>query len=131
MQMQANYQPIMIRTLLQSGGKATKDVEVYNVLEKKYGIVTEHDNEFILNTEELTAEQSQQLIALCNWKILTQPLLLEELIEAFDKNKSLFDPGRITLEESESLRSPFVSNFPPEDKFSNYLEQAQSIIDSF
>jgi MoxR-like ATPase len=34
------------------------------------------------------------------------------LIEAFDKNKSLFDPDRITLEESERLRSSFVSDFP-------------------
>jgi tRNA G18 (ribose-2'-O)-methylase SpoU len=63
MQMQANYQPIMIRTLLQSGGKATKDdiaakikelnsekedqvfknVPVYDVLEK-HGIVTKYGN---------------------------------------------------------------------------------------
>jgi hypothetical protein len=132
MQMQANYQPIMIRTLLQSGGKATRDdiatkikdlnsekedqdfknIPVYEVLEK-HGIVRkQHGTEYILNTEELTAEQSRQLVALCNWKILTQPLKFEELIEAFDKNKTLFDPDRITLEESEKARSSFVSDFP-------------------
>jgi MoxR-like ATPase len=131
--MQANYQPIMIRTLLQSGGKATKDdiaakikelnsekedqdfknVPVYDVMEK-HGIVRKHGNEFVLNSEELTAEQSHQLIALCNWKILTQPLQLEELIEAFDKNRNLFDPNRTPLDELEKLRSAFVSDFPLE-----------------
>lgn len=37
---------------------------------------------------------------------------MEELINAFDKNKSLFDPDRITSEEREKLRSSFVSDFP-------------------
>lgn len=133
MQMQANYQPIMIRTLLQSGGKATKDdiaanikelnsekedqefknVPVYDVLEK-HGIVRNDGNEFVLNSEELTADQSHQIIDLCNWKILTQPLHLEELIEAFDKNRNLFDPNRTPLDELEKLRSAFVSDFPLE-----------------
>jgi hypothetical protein len=94
MQMQANYQPIMIRTLLQSGGKATKDdiaakikelnsgkvdqdfknVPVYGILEK-HEIVRKHgNNEFVLNSVELTKEQRQQLVALCSWKILNLPL---------------------------------------------------------
>jgi hypothetical protein len=42
-----------------------KDVPSYDVLEK-HGIVRKHGNEFVLNREELTAEQSRQLIALCN-----------------------------------------------------------------
>ena len=33
------------------------------------------------------------------------------MIDAFDKNKSLFDPDRITLEEREKLRSSFISDF--------------------
>jgi hypothetical protein len=37
MQMQANYQPIMIRTLLQSGGKATKDdIAANNIIHNTY-----------------------------------------------------------------------------------------------
>jgi hypothetical protein len=39
-------------------------------------------------------------------------LQFEELIEAFDKKRSLFDPDRISLEESEKLRTSFVSDFP-------------------
>jgi hypothetical protein len=106
--MQANYQPIMIRTLLVSGGKTTKDdiaakikelnsddqerdfknIPVYEVLEK-HGIVKREKNEFILNIIELTGEQRQQLIALCNWKINNMPLQIEELIQAFNKNRTL------------------------------------------
>jgi len=130
MQMQANYQPIMLKTLLVSGGKVTrediaanikelnsekvdqdfKNIPVYDVLEKR-GVVKKYDSEFILNMTELTPEQSKQLIALCDWKILSLPLQLEELIEAFDKNKSLFDLDRITLEKREKLRLSFVSDF--------------------
>jgi hypothetical protein len=130
MEMRANYQPIMIKTLLLSGGKLTRDkiaekikelnsekedqdfknIPVYDVLEKR-GVVRKYDNEFVLNIIELTPEQSNQLIALCDWKILTLPLQFEELIEAFDKNKSLFEPERITLEEGEKLRLSFVSDF--------------------
>jgi hypothetical protein len=93
MEMRANYQPIMIKTLLLSGGKLTRDkigekikelnsekvdqdfknIPVYDVLEK-HGIVRKYDNEFVLNMTELTPEQSKQLIALCDWKILTVPL---------------------------------------------------------
>ena len=95
--MQANYQPIMIKALLLSGGRLTrekiaekikelnsekvdqdfKNIPVYDVLEKR-GVVREYDNEFVLNTTELTPEQSNQLIALCDWKILTLPLQLKE-----------------------------------------------------
>jgi hypothetical protein len=79
MRLQANYQPIMIRTLLESGGEATKDdiagkikelntekqdtdfnnVPVYDVLEKN-GIVRKQNNgEFILNSVELSEDQRQ------------------------------------------------------------------------
>jgi 5-methylcytosine-specific restriction endonuclease McrBC GTP-binding regulatory subunit McrB len=134
MQMGANYQPIMIRTLLHSGGKATradiaakikelnpdkegwdlKNIPVYDVLENRGIVKKDSNNEFILNSEELTEEQRQQLIALCNWKIYNMPLQPEELIEAFDKNRNLFDPNRTSLEELETLRSAFVSDFPLE-----------------
>lgn len=73
MEMQTNYQPIMIKTLLLSGGKLTldriaekikefnsekadqdfKNIPVYDVLEKR-GIVRKYDNEFVLNITELT-----------------------------------------------------------------------------
>jgi CRISPR/Cas system CMR-associated protein Cmr5 small subunit len=143
MQMQANYQPIMIKTILLSGGKATRDyiaakikelnskdqdfknIPVYEVL-KGHGIVREYGNEFVLNVASLTREQVSQLIALCNWKILNLPLQLEELIEAFNNNKSLFDPDYITLEERDKLRSSFVSDFLidkiPGMKLDDYVE---------
>lgn len=63
---------------------------VYDVLEK-HGIVKKDGNEFILNSIELNKEQRQQLFALCDWKIDNMPLQLEELIEAFDKNRTFFD----------------------------------------
>jgi hypothetical protein len=117
MKMRANYQPIMMRTLLLSGGSVSKDsissqirelnpekpkedfrnVPVYGVLEEQHGIVKRNlNNEFVLNIkEELTSEELQQLIALCNWSIDTLELQMEELISAFDKNKNLFDPDRV------------------------------------
>jgi hypothetical protein len=72
MQTQANYQPVMIKTVLLSGGKATgdhiatkikelnsekkdqdfKNIHVYDVLEK-HGIVKKYDDEFVLNVENL------------------------------------------------------------------------------
>jgi hypothetical protein len=137
MQMQANYQPIMIRTLLVSGDRATKDniaamikdlnqadkerdfknVPVYDVLEK-HRIVRKEGDEFVLNSVQLTSEQRQQLIALCNWKTENLSLPLEELILAFDKNKRLFDPERLSDQERENIRLEFVSNFPV-DKIQN------------
>lgn len=132
--MRANYQPIMIRTLLLSSGKASKDsialqikelnsqeseqdfmnVPVYEVLER-YGIVKkESNNNFVLNSKVLTSEERQQLIALCNWSINTLELQTEELINAFDKNKGLFDPDRLTNEEKERIRIGFVKDFPGE-----------------
>ncbi len=133
MQVQINYQPIMIRTLLLVGGSATKEdiatkikelnperenqdfknIPVYDILEK-HGIVTKQGTEFILNSTELTKEERHQLIALCNWKINTMPLQWEELIETFDQNKRLFDPYRLSTEELEGLRLTFVSNYPME-----------------
>jgi hypothetical protein len=134
MKMRANYQPIMIRTLLLSGGRASKDsialqikelnpekseqdfmnVPVYEVLEK-HGIVKKESTDvFVLNSEEITSEERQQLIALCNWSIDTLELQLEELISAFDKNKNLFDPNRVSKEEKERIRIKFVSDFPAE-----------------
>jgi hypothetical protein len=42
------------------------------------------------------------------------PLQLEELIEAFDRNRTLFGPDKFSAEESERIRSTFVSDFPIE-----------------
>jgi hypothetical protein len=128
MRMQANYQPIMIRTLLESKDqRANKDViakkieelnppepssrfntvPVYKVLENCGIVKREPNNIFILNSEELTLEERQQLIALCNWSIDSLELKLEELINAFDKNKNLFDPDRVSREEKERVRIRF------------------------
>jgi hypothetical protein len=65
----------------------------------------------VLNSGELTKEQRQQLVALCNWRIDNMTLRLEELIEAFDKNRTLFNSNRYSAEESERIRSAFVSDF--------------------
>jgi MoxR-like ATPase len=133
MQMQANYQPIMVRTLLESGGKATinqitskiqelnpdktdadlKNIPVYYVLENRGIVRKKNNNQFILNSEDLNEDQCQQLIALCNWKIHNISLQLEELIRAFDKNRNLFDIDR-SPEELERVRLSFVSAFPLE-----------------
>jgi MoxR-like ATPase len=139
----ANYQPIMIKTLVLSGGKATKDdiaarikelnpehqeqdfknIPVYDVLEKKRGIVRKEGNEFILNSTELTNEQRQQLVALCNWRIDNMPLQLKELIEAFDKNKSLFDPDKPSLEDRTRSQQEFVADFPSDKIMEMQLDE--------
>jgi FlaA1/EpsC-like NDP-sugar epimerase len=118
MQMQANYQPLMIKTLLLSGDMATKDsiamkikehnpdkhkedfshLPVYDVLES-HGIVRRHNkDEYVLNIVHLTNEERQQLVALCNWRINNMPLQLEELIQAFDKNRNLFRSQTVCLQ---------------------------------
>ena len=83
-----NYQPVMIKTLLDISA-ATKDAideqiilhnpdkdphftskEVYEVLVDKHKIVTNDDDVFKLNLiEELTPQQKTELINLCNQKI--------------------------------------------------------------
>jgi hypothetical protein len=105
MKMQANYQPIMIRTLLLSGGRSTKNsiaseiaklnpeipkqnllnIPVYTVLERHGIVKKESDSEFVLHATELTSEEREQLIALCNWRIYDLPLQIDELIRAFDE----------------------------------------------
>ena len=132
MQMQANYQPIMIRMLLVSGGKASKDdistkirehnphnqeqdfknIPVYDVL-KKHGIVRREENYYNLNNSELTEEQRRQLIFLCNWKTENITMqLLEDLIEIFDENRLLFDPDRPSLKHRMRSQVEFVMDFP-------------------
>ena len=133
--MRANYQPIMIRTLLLSGGRASKDsiasqikelnpdkpnvdfmnIPVYGVLENRGIVKKESTGVFVLNSKEITSDERQQLIALCNWSIDTLELQLEELISSFDKNKNLFDPNRVSKEEKERIRTKFVSDFPAQN----------------
>ena len=57
------------------------------------------NDQFHLNSNELTSDQIDQLIALCNWKVPDSPLRVDQLIKAFDKNKSLFDPDGIDPNE--------------------------------
>lgn len=138
MKMQANYHPVVIKTLLESENfESTKDkimrnlhkfnpteaeshfesVPVYEVLEK-HKIIRRNSNTFKLNISSLTEDQRQALILLCNWKIYESPLELEELIAAYNKNNNLFLSQRPSLEEREKTRKEFVSFFT-EDKIKN------------
>lgn len=134
MVMQANYQPIMIRTLLENEGRASKDtiaikiqelnqdnpgqdfrnIPVYEVLEK-HGIVREENDQFVLNIDEITTDEIQQLIVLCKWKIPNLPLDLEELIVAFNKNMNLFDPDGFDSSQRNKDHQMFVTRFPMEN----------------
>ena len=90
MQMQHIYQPVMIKTLLESGGKAPvrkiaktflqhdeSQIEYYQEITRnmpgrilrKHGIVKYESENFHLNTKRLTASQRSELISLCNKKI--------------------------------------------------------------
>lgn len=90
MRMQHIYQPVMIKTLLESGNRASvrkiaksfleKDesqIEYYEQIVKtmpgqvlkRYGIVTKEDDSFVLNLSDITSSQRSELIALCNDKI--------------------------------------------------------------
>lgn len=140
MEMDADYQPIMIKTLLNAPQKTAtkdeiaekikeldplpndknfKDIPVYEVLTERR-IVKRDGDKFVLNTEELTTEQLNQLSVLCNWKIENLPIQsqIQDLIRAFDENRTLFAPDRLTAQEREKLRSEFVSDFSKE-KISN------------
>ncbi len=89
MQPQANYQPVMIMTLIKMGGSLTKDtlaaeikshnpdnpdqdykqIPVYEVLTKK-GIVKQEGNHYVLNGYyDFTPEQKQEIVELCEQKI--------------------------------------------------------------
>jgi MoxR-like ATPase len=133
MQMHSNYQPIMIRTLLENNGRASKDIiiqkiselnslnesndfrniPVYDVLEK-HKIVTKENTDFILNINNITKDQRDQLIALCNWKILNIPINLEELIKVFDKNPELFGTDSFDQSRIEENYQKFINRFPME-----------------
>jgi hypothetical protein len=133
MQMQANYQPIMIKTLLERGGTASRNeiaekikeyskdnlaqdfrfIPAYEVLEK-HGIVRKENNQFVLNMNEIAADETKQLIALCNWKIPNSPLNLEELITAFNSNMQLFDPDGYDPSQRNKQHEMFVTQFPPD-----------------
>jgi hypothetical protein len=133
MDMQANYQPIMIRVLLESGGRAQRayiaeqirelnseepksgfiNIPVYETLEKN-GIVTRCGDEFVLNVGDLSPEEKQELILLCEWKTYTQPLPFEEMIRAFDKNRKLFKLTRPPLKEILKKRNEFITEFSGE-----------------
>jgi hypothetical protein len=84
-----------------------RNVPVYDVLEK-HGIVRKENDHYILDIGKITSDERAQLIALCNWRTLSLPLRLKELISAFDKNRTLFNPDGLSLDDMEKLRSQFV-----------------------
>lgn len=88
--MQHIYQPVMLKTLLQSGNKASireiaksfleldeSQIDYYKVITKqmpgkvlkKHNIVSEISGEYILNVPSLTKDQRNKLILLCEQKI--------------------------------------------------------------
>ncbi|MEM3099708.1 MAG: HIT domain-containing protein [Nitrososphaerales archaeon] len=86
MRMQHIYQPVMIKTLLKAGGKASvrtiaktflqheSQIEYYEQITRnmpgkvlvKHGIVRYDSGNYLLNVTELTEEQQTELINLCN-----------------------------------------------------------------
>lgn len=90
MKMQHIYQPVMIRTLLESKNRATVEaiarafvqddmsqIDYYKQITKnmpgkvlrKNNVVTYQDDKFILNTPDFTEEQRKNLIKICNEKV--------------------------------------------------------------
>jgi hypothetical protein len=132
MKPRANYQPVMIKTLLENGGRCTKDqivrklrefnteetadkdfksVPVYSVLEDHHIVRKEAEDSYILNTVNLSSEQVLHLTLLCNWLIPEHPLQLNELAGLFDKDRNFFAEERPSAEEIENQRRQFVSDF--------------------
>lgn len=90
MLMQHVYQPVMIKTLLESNNKSSlrdiaksflqldeSQIDYYKIITrqmpgrvlKKHNIVSEHDNEFYLNISNLTDSERSDLISICDQKI--------------------------------------------------------------
>ena len=90
MKMQHIYQPVMIRTLLESKNAATVEaiaraflqddmsqIDYYKQITKnmpgkvlrKNNVVTYQDDKFILNAPNFTEEQRKNLIKICNEKV--------------------------------------------------------------
>lgn len=90
MQMQHVYQPVMIRTLLESGNKASirqvaksfleldeSQIDYYKEITKNMagrvlknrGVVSQDSQDYTLNVSDLTKAQRSELIAMCNSKI--------------------------------------------------------------
>jgi ATP adenylyltransferase len=90
MEMQHVYQPVMIKTLLESGNKASdrdiarsflqldeSQIDYYKVITnqmpgrvlKDHDVVSKQDHQYVLNITDLTANQRSELISLCETKI--------------------------------------------------------------
>ena len=90
MHMQHIYQPVLIKTLLESNNKASvrklaqsflqldeSQIDYYKIITsqmpgrilKKYNIVSEHNSEYYLNISNLTDSERSDLISICNQKI--------------------------------------------------------------
>jgi MoxR-like ATPase/predicted RNA-binding protein len=131
--MQANYQPVMLKVLLEAGGNATKDliveeikkfnlqeprggfrnIPVFQTLEAKQIVLRKGDT-YVLNVEDFDQNQRSELITLSKWKIYDQPIPLEELAQAFDKNRKLFMLDRPPLQEILKARDEFVRDYSQE-----------------
>ena len=90
MHMQHIYQPVMIKTLLESNDKASlrkiaqsflqldeSQIDYYKIITrqmpgrvlKKHNIVSELNNEYSLNVSNITDSERQELISMCKQKI--------------------------------------------------------------
>ena len=109
--MEENYQPVMIKTLLENGGKASKqmiiealqkynpskdlstlrDSEVFEVLAKTHKLVHDEGNEYILdNFHKLAQGQRNQLVDICAFKIFSKDeQAAEKLVELIKKRAEL------------------------------------------
>ena len=71
----------------------------------------------------ITSDETEQLIRLCNWKIPNSPLNLEELIVAFNRNVQLFDPDGYDQSQRNKEHEIFVTRFPLDSLTEMRLDQ--------
>jgi len=134
--LQSNYQPLVIKTLLENNGKYPKEhidailikendyleedktpqTPVFEVLEKSKVIEPIKDKLVNLYYKN-SSDTNDILINLCDeWidNATDGKKKLEKLVEQFSKNRKCFDLDRLEIDEIEKLRKIFVEDFSKE-----------------
>jgi len=134
---QANFQPVVIQTLLEKNGIASKEdtdealierndefdedetpqTPVYEVLEEAKVIEPVKDNVVSLYYKNPSDEAKKELVTSCEeWinNAIDGVAKLEKLVKQFNENRKCFDPHRLEINEIEELRRRFIENFSKE-----------------
>jgi len=134
----ANYQPVVIRALLENDGtllknetddalvdnndelddEKTPQTPVYGVLERAKVIEPINDSNIVsLYFKNPTSDDKKELIPLCDEWIensVDEREKLKRLTEEFKKNRRYFDPNRLEIHEMDEIREKIITHFTKE-----------------